>query len=75
MHDHDHAHAHGHGEAGKAEALLTYMLDHNKHHAQELHEIAHTLSGDAAELLHAAVHDFEHGNEKLARALTALKGE
>ena len=75
MHDHDHAHTHGHGDASQAEALLIYMLDHNRHHAQELHDLAHQLEGEAADLVHAAVHDFEHGNEKLQRALTILKGE
>ena len=51
MHD-GHSHG-GHGQpaAGRDEAvaLLTYMLSHNRHHADELHDAAHALpEGDAA---------------------------
>ena len=78
MHEgHDHHHTHEVSEAGKNLALLTYMLDHNRHHAEELHELAHELSEDgkakAAELLHAALADFDSGNDKLAAALAAAK--
>ena len=47
-HDHDHDHPHDHGHTGLEErvAMLTYMLGHNQHHAQELHELAHDL-GDS----------------------------
>lgn len=76
-HEHEHHHDHSHGAASPAEtlALLQYMLGHNRHHAEELHELAHGTEGEASELLHAAVADFERGNEKLERALTLLKGE
>ena len=57
-------------------AMLTYMLGHNQHHAQELHELAHDLGdSEAAQLIHDAVVDFEVGNKKLAEALVVLKGE
>ena len=48
-HDHDHNHPHDHGHTGLEErvAMLTYMLGHNQHHAQELHELAHDLGDDA----------------------------
>lgn len=77
MHEgHDHHH-HGAPEAGKNLALLTYMLDHNRHHAEELHDLAHDLAEDgkaeAAALLHEALADFDRGNEKLAKALAAAK--
>ena len=55
--------------------MLTYMLGHNQHHAQELHELAHSVEGEAAQLLHEAVVDLTVGNEKLAEALRILKGE
>ena len=77
-HDHDHDHPHDHGHTGLEErvAMLTYMLGHNQHHAQELHELAHDLGDSAAaQLIHAAVVDFEVGNKKLAEALVVLKGE
>jgi len=73
-HQHDHEHHHDHASPEETLALLTYMLGHNRHHAQELHELAHTLDGEAARLLHDAVADYEQGNEKLASALLLLKG-
>ena len=76
-HDHEHPHEHHHGHASSEEtlALLTYMLGHNRHHAEELHELAHGVEGEAADLLHSAVADLGSSNEKLARALALLKGE
>ena len=56
-------------------ALLAYMVTHNQHHAEELHELAHSVEGEAAQLLHEAVVDLTVGNEKLAEALRILKGE
>ena len=74
-HDHDHPHDHGHTGLEERVAMLTYMLGHNQHHAQELHELAHSVEGEAAQLLHEAVVDLTVGNEKLAEALRILKGE
>ena len=75
-HDHDHPHDHGHTGLEERVAMLTYMLGHNQHHAQELHELAHDLGdSEAAQLIHDAVVDFEVGNKKLAEALAVLKGE
>lgn len=78
IHDHDHSHTHDHTSPEESLALLTYMLGHNRHHAEELHELAHNLEDEAAQLIHDAVIDFELGNEKLAEALHILqesKGE
>ena len=79
-HPHTHAHPHAEGAAMSAEetlALLTYMLDHNRHHAEELHELCHKLEasgkGEAAKLIDEAVDRFGEGNELLAKALEALK--
>ena len=58
-HDHDHDHPHDHGHTGLEErvAMLTYMLGHNQHHAQELHELAHDLGdSEAAQLPCAPAH-------------------
>lgn len=74
-HTHDHAHTHESHSPEEALALLTYMVSHNRHHAQELHELAHSVEGEAAQLLHEAVVDLEVSNEKLAEALRVLKGE
>ena len=83
-HEHEHSHPHEHGDIPafdsleQAEALMSYMLDHNRHHADELHEVGHKLahSGkeEAAKLIHDAVDAFNKGNELLAKALEALKG-
>ena len=46
MHSHDHSHAHGQEVSPEERlALLKYMVQHNAHHAEELHELAHTLEG------------------------------
>lgn len=78
-HEHEHAHEHGHThEVHSPEetvALLTYMVGHNQHHAEELHELAHSVEGEAQQLLHEAVVELTLGNEKLAEALRILKEE
>lgn len=76
MHEHhDHHEHHEHAPASPAEtlALLTYMLGHNRHHAEELHELAHGASETAAALIHEAVDDLMRSNEKLAQALDAMQ--
>jgi len=67
------AHTHHHEDL-EAVALLKYMIDHNKHHADELDDIANKLDGTAKELVHAAVIDYETGTGKLEQALKALEG-
>ena len=67
---HEHAH---HEEEMEAKALLLYMIDHNKHHADELYDLAGKLDGDAKQLVHAAVIDYETGTGKLEKALKALE--
>ena len=87
-HSHEHGHDHGHcccNEGHKVQsadentALLNYMIDHNKHHAEDLHELYHSLehsgNAEAAKLLGEALHFYTHGNEKLAEALKLLGGK
>ena len=78
-HDHDHCHQHDHEHVHhspeEALALLAYMVQHNRHHAEELHELAHSLDDEPAQLIHDAILDFDLGNEKLDEALKLLKGE
>lgn len=77
-HEHDHAHEHASGEATSREetlALLSYMVHHNKHHAEELSALSKSLSGEAASSLQKAVSAFENGNAELERALELMKKE
>ena len=65
-HDHDHAHhchPHSHEHTGdkpmspeEVLALLNYMLDHNRHHADELHDICHALEDEGKAEAAAALH-------------------
>ena len=87
MHEHEHEHTHPHEQGAipgfesldQAEALMSYMLDHNRHHADELHDICHSLEdagkAAAAEKLAEALHYFDHCNEYLAEAVALAKGE
>ena len=82
-HTHEHTHEHSHGDAApvataKDIALLKYMLDHNRSHADELHEAGHKLESTnaaAAVMIGEAVHYFNHGNEKLQKAVDLLNKE
>ena len=86
-HGHDHTHEHGHdhcccGGEHKAQsavenmALLNYMIDHNRHHGEDLHELFHSLEAagkkEAAALVAEALHFYDHGTEKLEDALKLL---
>ena len=83
-HAHEHACHHEHTHEGAPElsaeqtlALMSYMLDHNRSHADELHNIAHALEAqgrhEAANLVGDAVHYFGHCNDKLEEALRLVK--
>ena len=82
-HDHGHEHHHGgcccggHEQPDENVAILTYMLDHNRHHALELKEIAKHLrevgKDEAAAQIEKGVEDFEKGNMRLSIALSLVK--
>ena len=88
-HHHDHHHegedcGHACNACGSEEkckdenlALLTYMLQHNEHHAAELDEMADKLEkagmADAAKQTREGVSDFQKGNMRLSLALTLVK--
>lgn len=86
-HTHEDGHCHCHEDHAEAKvhsanedvALLNYMIEHNRHHGEDLHELFHALDGagkkEAAALVGEAMHFFDHGNEKLANALKLLGGE
>lgn len=83
--DHHHHHHHHHDESqppaeqDKTLALLSYMVDHNAQHTQEIVQMAGQLEaaghGEQAALLREGVACYNEGNEKLAAALKAIKGE
>jgi ABC-type Zn2+ transport system substrate-binding protein/surface adhesin len=60
-------------------ALLTYMLQHNEHHAAELDQMAENLKKmgmeTAAKTIKEGVADFQKGNMRLSLALTLVKEE
>ncbi len=93
-HTHSHdgeecGHAHSHACAGACDscaeaedetlALVSYMLQHNKHHAMELDEMAKKLrsmgKGEAADQIEKGVSEFESGNVRLEVALSLLKAD
>ena len=86
-HEHTHDEACGHEHCGscggdcknETVALLTYMLQHNEHHAAELDQMADNLKKmgmeTAAKTIKAAVDDFQKGNMRLGLARTLVKEE
>lgn len=58
---------------------MAYMLHHNEHHLDELHETAHSMEDEgnslAAGLLHEAILLYDAANKKLASALDSMKKE
>ena len=85
-HEHDHEHDHGHehhhhshaGTGDKALALLSYMYDHNVHHAEELSGLVKQLEEEgrkeAAERIKETVAYYEQGNAIFHEALHMLEG-
>ncbi len=74
-HHHEHCcHEHSHAASSPEEALalLKYMLDHNRHHAEELHDLAHSFDESAADLLHEAVDRLYESNELIEQALSLI---
>lgn len=79
-HDHDHCGSCAGGDCkNETVALLTYMLQHNEHHAAELDQMAENLGkmgmDAAAKTIKEAVADFQKGNMRLGLALTLVKEE
>ena len=86
-HDHEHDHHHSHEGCGcgcadhkpgsEQEALLSYMLDHNKHHAAELADVAkkfrETGKEDVAVQIEKAIENFDKGNLYLSLALSLVQ--
>ena len=77
-HEHEHLHENVTAFDSKAQAiaLVSYMLEHNKAHTEELHEICHKLEAsgenESASLVDAAVDKFREGDDLLESALAVL---
>ncbi len=78
-HVHTHAdgtvHSHSHAPASSPEealALLTYMLNHNRHHAEELHDLAHCFDEVSGDLIHQAVDKLGESNDLIEEALSLI---
>jgi len=78
VHEHDHCCGGEHKEPSAVEntAMLNYMIDHNRHHGEDLHELFHSLEAadkkDAAKAVAEAMHFYDHGTKKLEDALKLL---
>ncbi len=72
---HDHTHSSGENRSEQLIALLSYMVDHNRSHANEIRDLGKDISGEAKALLNSAVDLFDKGNADLALALKILKEE
>lgn len=76
MEEHAHSHTHAHEQSNPEEtlALLKYMAEHNAHHANELHELAHGISGEEEKIIHEAVQKLQESTLLLKKAIEALEG-
>ncbi len=76
-HEHHNEHSAAQVPASKEEllALLSYMVSHNRHHAQELSELAASAEGDAKNALEKAISLFSEGNAQLQIALDQMKNQ
>jgi hypothetical protein len=75
-----HTHTHDHKQAvspEKTKALLAYMLEHNREHAQELVQLKVQLEtmgkDEAAGLLGEAIAYYDCGNTKLNASVSAAE--
>ena len=78
-HTHDHTHSHVDPEnvrpVDETIALLEYMCSHNLHHAEELSELAPSLSETASYRLEKAIGVFDAANSCLSDVLEQVKTE
>lgn len=74
---HEHTHEDGHEHTNETVAVLTYMLEHNEHHAAELAEMARELEmkgmAEAAKKIQDGVMNFRKGTADLNEALNIVK--
>ena len=79
VHPHSHSddHVHTHSESTtnlkETKALLSYMLHHNEHHAEELAALLDSLPKKAQKKLTLAIGSFEAANVQLQEVLDCLE--
>lgn len=83
MHEDDHAHPHAHphaskgGDPSQTVALLRYMPEHNRSHAEEVQALIPKLvaegKADIAMMIESGVESYKDGNDWLAAALKKLE--
>ena len=69
-------HSHSHAAVSSPEealALLRYMLSHNRHHAEELHDLAHCFDEVSGDLIHQAVDKLGESNDLIEEALSLIE--
>ena len=72
MEHHEHPHSH---DPQETLALLRYLLDHNRHHSQELLDMAEGKTTKSAELIRQSVEQLQRGNDLLAQAVAQMEEE
>lgn len=74
-HNHDDAHIHTDGSVNLKEtkALLSYMINHNEHHAEELAALIDSLPKNAQKKLLTAIGTFEAANVELQEVLACIE--
>ena len=72
-HDEDHTHSEGMNNPEETKALLSYMLHHNEHHAEELAALLDVLPKKAQKKLMLAIGSFEAANVQLQEVLDCLE--
>ena len=74
-HTHDEAHTHISNPANQKEtkALLSYMIHHNEHHAEELADLLDSLPKNAQKKLTITIGSFEAANVELQEVLECLE--
>lgn len=73
MQEHVHEPSHEHMSGEELIALISYMVSHNHHHAEELNDLASNASGPAKEAIAQAIRSFEEGNRHLEKALQLMQ--
>lgn len=72
-HVHSHPHTHDSDNLKEIKALLSYMIHHNGHHAEELADLLDSLPQNAQKKLVIAIGSFEAANVELQAVLDCLE--
>ena len=72
VHNESHTHSDGPADLTETKALLSYMIHHNDHHAEELAALLDSLPKKAQKKLMIAIGSFEAANVELQEVLDCL---